>query len=616
MPHECTNMLGATGRCGVRKPTAVVRRLTAKSSAASALRWRAHVLGLCTAAGCLSCELPRECDRQGEYRCDGFDLERCGSDGLWEWEDNCEMALSCWVPGQGLPNSHCVVAEDRDSGNCQCGSGGQSPVDPSCVAQDPCAQRLCWNDDVWCTNNCGQRDHREESCSHGCEQGTCSPEQPPDPVCVTETKSVVPQIGQLCPTWYNGDKDFDGHGPHVVCEAAVTYDSSGIYLRIHFDATETQSDWTATAGTWDFTVFEAGVDEEIISVSGAGTSICEYVDTNHDPDTCPGGAGPVQYFLVQGDGFGEDVGECIDGERVSVSARFNALQVDLRVCHPEGVGKDDDADGIIDDVEQELALKYAPLLKLHPEETARPASVDWYLDRVEVQFLHDAYCSSCVILPQGSVTQGELASLTHEATGNNCNHDPAALLSSDHPEAKNHFYLRPMDESVHAGSDSTDWRAYAHVKSSDYLPGGFEIQYWLFYAYDDNVLFVNHESDWEHIVVVLDSDTNPYFVSFAQHDGSVPYAPEEILLDGTHPVVYVARGSHASYPFPGTFYGGTDKAAEGGQEWRTWSNLLNVGEHLAPLNGQTFIRYAGRWGVFGSTEKTSGKVGPAFQSDW
>ncbi|HMJ86849.1 MAG TPA: hypothetical protein VK504_26910, partial [Vicinamibacterales bacterium] len=40
--------------------------------------------------------------------------------------------------------------------------------------------------------------------------------------------------------------------------------------------------------------------------------------------------------------------------------------------------------------------------------------------------------------------------------------------------------------------------------------------------------------------------------------------------------------------------------------------LVNVGEKLAPLNGQVFIQYSGIWGSPGTFFGTSGYWGPAF----
>jgi len=56
-----------------------------------------------------------------------------------------------------------------------------------------------------------------------------------------------------------------------------------------------------------------------------------------------------------------------------------------------------------------------------------------------------------------------------------------------------------------------------------------------------------HNSDLEHIQVTLDSNFNLINVIVAYHSWDATYAPNEISFDGTHPIVYMALGSHAHY---------------------------------------------------------------------
>src|SRR5262249_46367030 len=91
--------------------------------------------------------------------------------------------------------------------------------------------------------------------------------------------------------------------------------------------------------------------------------------------------------------------------------------------------------------------------------------------------------------------------------------------------------------------------------------GGWTIcQYWLFYAYNpwrSGFHGVNdHEADWELISVYLyERDTRlvPEWVAYASHDFHGADLrrrfddPVDLELEGQHPVVYAAAGSHASY---------------------------------------------------------------------
>ncbi|MFN2616722.1 MAG: hypothetical protein ABR581_06300 [Thermoleophilaceae bacterium] len=82
------------------------------------------------------------------------------------------------------------------------------------------------------------------------------------------------------------------------------------------------------------------------------------------------------------------------------------------------------------------------------------------------------------------------------------------------------------------------------------------IQYWLFYAYDEwetsvlwGELVQRHESDWEAVTVGLGARDAPLFVAYSAHCGGKwrPWKDVKRAFDD-HPLVAVARGSHANYP--------------------------------------------------------------------
>jgi hypothetical protein len=89
---------------------------------------------------------------------------------------------------------------------------------------------------------------------------------------------------------------------------------------------------------------------------------------------------------------------------------------------------------------------------------------------------------------------------------------------------------------------------------------GRYITYWFFYAYNDGFSLGNHEGDWEAIVVRLNNDNRATEVSYNRHNCNRVFDWEDIRktnsrgrvrASGTHPLVYSARGSHASYAGPG-----------------------------------------------------------------
>jgi hypothetical protein len=94
-----------------------------------------------------------------------------------------------------------------------------------------------------------------------------------------------------------------------------------------------------------------------------------------------------------------------------------------------------------------------------------------------------------------------------------------------------------------------------------HLPTATVLQYWYFY-YDDvysyfyppsDVIWQAHEGDWEVVNVVLSAGGQPTEVAYSQHClGQRRDWATTPRWDGTHPVVYVAVGSHANYFTPGT----------------------------------------------------------------
>jgi hypothetical protein len=84
------------------------------------------------------------------------------------------------------------------------------------------------------------------------------------------------------------------------------------------------------------------------------------------------------------------------------------------------------------------------------------------------------------------------------------------------------------------------------------------LEYWLFYSLDDwrnsptkPGLWHMHEGDWEEVSVALDAAGHPVSVAASQHDLGVTRPWARTRRVGTHPVVFVALGSHANYLSPG-----------------------------------------------------------------
>jgi hypothetical protein len=146
-------------------------------------------------------------------------------------------------------------------------------------------------------------------------------------------------------------------------------------------------------------------------------------------------------------------------------------------------------------------------------------------------------------------------------------------------------------------------RVYGHV--ADYSAGDRWLQYWFFYFYNDYNLigpFIHaglHEGDWEMVQIRL-RDDKPDLAVYCQHAGSTTrdWRQVDTLPGGERPIVYVARGSHASYFEPGTQWTGHWFDHADGKR-RSPELKLETVEEADP--GWRWIHWPGYWG---DTKKT------------
>ncbi|HWB75166.1 MAG TPA: hypothetical protein VG755_09420 [Nannocystaceae bacterium] len=79
-------------------------------------------------------------------------------------------------------------------------------------------------------------------------------------------------VEQLVPTKvYEGDREFDGHGPDITTTVNVRISDDGrkLLARVYFKARETQADWSTTKAEWERTVYTAPAGKTITRVIGA-----------------------------------------------------------------------------------------------------------------------------------------------------------------------------------------------------------------------------------------------------------------------------------------------------------------------------------------------------------
>lgn len=170
---------------------------------------------------------------------------------------------------------------------------------------------------------------------------------------------------------------------------------------------------------------------------------------------------------------------------------------------------------------------------------------------------------------------------------------------------------------------------YAHVATDPDYPGRLALQYWFFYVYNDwNNL---HEGDWEMIQLDFEAgtaaealSTGPYEVGYSQHEGAerADWDEEKLeLVDGTHPVVYPAAGSHANFFEPALFLGRSAEQGVGCDDTNGPHRELRPAVLSVPNNPSEYLveypwlGFLGRWGEQ-QIAFYNGPTGPNDKTQW
>jgi hypothetical protein len=168
---------------------------------------------------------------------------------------------------------------------------------------------------------------------------------------------------------------------------------------------------------------------------------------------------------------------------------------------------------------------------------------------------------------------------------------------------------------------------YAHIATEDDEPG-FVVQYWFYYYFNQfNDL---HESDWEGMQIAFKPGTprealktGPDEIVLFQHSGGekADWDEAKVQKEGTHPVVYPAAGSHATFYDSAVYVENGQRGSGLGCDNTTEPlrrlPLRPVLVPTKPPRGSRFqwLSYKGRWG---QKEKSynNGPTGPNTKTQW
>jgi hypothetical protein len=170
---------------------------------------------------------------------------------------------------------------------------------------------------------------------------------------------------------------------------------------------------------------------------------------------------------------------------------------------------------------------------------------------------------------------------------------------------------------------------YAHVVHDPAHTGKLALQYWFFYVFNDwNNL---HEGDWEMIQLVFDASTAaealrraPLEIGYSQHEGAErsDWSDDRLeRVDGTHPVVHPAAGSHANFYGEGLYLGRSAEQGVGCDDTRGPTFDIRPRVQTIPSDGAQartafpWIAFEGRWGEL-RPAFFNGPTGPNLKDQW
>jgi hypothetical protein len=247
----------------------------------------------------------------------------------------------------------------------------------------------------------------------------------------------------------------------------------------------------------------------------------------------------------------------------------------------------------------DLASQYAPTLHFTSGEKFYPTTVNYVISSSTVK---QRVSSGTPLLIDGSPRPDTLGSYMQSDLYLDNSLSTLDAIASD--------YASQMS--------SLGYTAYVHVASD---ASSTVIQYWLFYAYNNGPLN-DHQGDWEVIQVFLDSSGNPSTVLLSQHGSGENAVWADVEKAQTHPVVYVAQGSHANYfrSYQGKIGIENDIVGNDGKTLAPADlNLVILSEPGSQPSSQNWLNFQGRWGYWGTEQEVllgrAGPFGPVFNQD-
>jgi ABC-type sugar transport system permease subunit len=276
--------------------------------------------------------------------------------------------------------------------------------------------------------------------------------------------------------------------------------------------------------------------------------------------------------------------------------------------------------------EDNLVRAYAPILELRAQEDPGedpcdtteeqynpPTWVEVVLGNPRVKLVHHMDGRDVVV--KTAPTAADVAGLNEDYYLDL----PADPLSPHCDYAKDYANLRDNRRAPEI--------TYAHI-ARETGHSGLVVQYWFFYYF--NQFNDVHEGDWEGMQISFDADTpaqaladGPSQIALFQHAGGerADWDDSKVQKEDTHPIVYPAAGSHATF-YDHAIYiqngqNGSGVGCDNTSEplTRAQPQPIIVPTHGPPGSEFQWLSYLGHWG---QREKgfNNGPTGPVTKSQW
>lgn len=270
--------------------------------------------------------------------------------------------------------------------------------------------------------------------------------------------------------------------------------------------------------------------------------------------------------------------------------------------------------------DQELAEKYAPVLYFHAAELFRPQPVEGFIQNARLREQRRFWFDINIL---SNVSLSDLFDYQEQQYFLDTWYGNKRISEGINYTAQRAIYQRMLGSTL----NNTPVVTYAHIVR-DEVNHQTSIQYWFFYYYND--WFNKHEGDWEMCQVILNQQSEPEWVVVAQHHGGTRRAWNTVKVEsGTHPVIYVALGSHANYFWGGEMYpNGMDIGSTRVEiidrtgsyepiipEVRLIPEQKSVAEDPGGWSEWGWLFFGGRWGETAAQSDFGGPYGPAYKGE-